>query len=283
MSKTMQTRYIYFILISVIICGCNPHEKDEFIEGTSYILTARKCNYAWAFNVYAEENIGPRGYHYTQRYPLRKDTVLKASNYVLGFSTCNVGTQELKQKEHFKEYAECLERGEVDMMTTPPFWILSWDDKMTDDSDPFIETRLKQQLERPKTRTVNSDLPTTVLIRVDYRLTWLKDIKITCSAEIAGRAAGQSLTDLFVVQGYYEHHDFIVTSNKNVITDMAKIEGISLLQYISYKPMAPAEIFLRFKEGVNVSAPVTAQFTVELVTGEDKSIKTTAAAVKLVP
>lgn len=275
MSKTMQTRYIYFILISVIICGCNPHEKDEFIEGTSYILTARKCNYAWAFNAYAEEHIGPRGYHYTQRYPLRKDTVLKASNYVLGFSTCNVGTQELKQKERFKEYAERLERGEVDMMTIPPFGILPWDDKMTDDSDPFIETRLKQQLERPKTRTV--------LIRVDYRLTWLKDIKITCSAEIAGRAAGQSLTDLFVVEDYFRNHAFIVTSNKNVITDYKKIVGISLSQYLSYKPMAPAEIYLRFKDNVSVPAPVTAQFTIELVTGEDKSIKTTAAAVKLAP
>lgn len=279
----MKTIYIFILSFILVVCGCEPKVTTEDIEHASYIPIARKCNYAWAFNAYAEEHIGPQGYHYTQRYPLRKDTVLKASNYVLGFSTCNVGTQELKQKERFKEYAERLERGEVDMMTIPPFGILPWADKMTDDSDPIIETRLKQQLESPKTRTVSSDLPTTVLIRVDYRLTWLKDIKITCSAEIAGRAAGQSLTDLFAVQGYYEHHDFIVTSNKNVITDKARIKGISLSQYLSYKPMAPAEIFLRFKEGVNVSAPVTAQFTVELITGEDKSIKTTAAAVNFVP
>lgn len=153
---------------------------------------------------------------------------------------------------------------------------------MADKEDPAIETRLKQQLENRYTRAVY-DMPAANLVYVDYRLTWLKDIKITSSAEIAGRTPGQSLTDLFVVEDYFRHHAFIVTSNKNVITDDKKIVGISLSQYLSYKPMAPAEIYLRFKDNVSVSAPVTAQFTIELITGEDKSIKTTAATVKLAP
>ena len=246
----MKTKYVYFIVLALAISACSHKEDNDFIEGTSYILTARKCNYAWAFNAYIKKFSDEWG-NYTRISPFKKE---------------------------YKKYGENM------FIDYPPFNALSYmTENMADEKDPVIETRLRQQLESSKTRTANSDLPTTVLIRVDYRLTWLKDIKITCSAEIAGRAAGQSLTDLFVVQGYYEHHNFIVTSNKNVITDYQKIAEISLLQYLSYKPMAPAEIFLRFKEGVNVSAPVTAQFTVELITGEDKSIKTTAAAVKFVP
>ena len=281
---TMKTKYVYFIVLALAISACSHKEDNDFIEGTSYILTARKCNYAWAFNAYIKKFSDEWG-NYTRISPFQKDTMIKTSDFVLGFTTCNVDIKDMKKHPYRGDYQEEYKKyGENMFIDYPPFNALSYmTENMADEKDPVIETRLRQQLESSKTRTVSSDLPTTVLIRVDYRLTWLKDIKITCSAEIAGRAAGQSLTDLFVVQGYYEHHDFIVTSNKNVITDKTRIKGISLQQYLSYKPMAPAEIFLRFKEGVNVSAPVTAQFTVELITGEDKSIKTTAAAVKFVP
>ena len=280
----IKTKYVIFPLFALCLLACTPKDEEELIGGgTHYLLTARECNYAWAFNGYIE-HLSYQKINYTQIHSLRKDTTLKIRDFMLGFTTCNVDFKDIKKQPDGEGYQEAYKKyGESLLVDFPPFIALSTKpDKMADKEDPVIETRLKQQLENRYTRAVY-DMPAANLVYVDYRLTWLKDIKITSSAEIAGRAPGQSLTDLFVVEDYFRHHAFIVTSNKNVITDDKKIVGISLSQYLSYKPMAPAEIYLRFKDNVSVSAPVTAQFTIELVTGEDKSIKTTAAAVKLAP
>ena len=276
----MKIRYAVAPLFLIFICACEPKVTFDYTERTHYIPIGRKCKYAWAFNAYNEKLVDRWGDNYTLMQPYKKDTAIRVNDYILGFSTCNVDIKDLKGISYLKS----LERlGDELLMHEPPFYFLSYEkDNMADPPDPVIEARLKQQLENPRTRVAHG-MPAADLVKVDYRLTWLKDIKITCSERIAGRAPSQSLSDLFVVDSYHQDHYFIVTSNKNVITDHQKIAGISLSQYLSYKPMAPAEIFLRFKEGVNVSAPVTAQFTVELITGEDKSIKTTAAAVKFVP
>jgi hypothetical protein len=280
----IKTKYVIFTLFALCLLACTPKDEKELIGGgTHYLLTARECNYAWAFNAYIKQ-IPHQGFVQTKISSLKKDTTLKASDFILGFTTCNVDIKDIKKQPDWEGYQEAYKKyGESLLIDFPPFIVLSTKpDKMADKEDPVIETRLKQQLENRYTRAVY-DMPAAHLVYVDYRLTWLKDIKITSSAEIAGRAPGQSLTDLFVVEDYFRNHAFIVTSNKNVITDYKKIVGISLSQYLSYKPMAPAEIYLRFKDNVSVSAPVTAQFTIELVTGEDKSIKTTAATVKLAP
>ncbi len=280
----MKTKCACLMLLAALaICACNPKDKYDFTEDVVYRLIARKCNYAWAFNGYIKKT-SYQGFNYTEIHSINKDTTLKTSDYMLGFTTCNVDIKDIKKHPYSADYQEEYKKyGESMFVNYPPFRALSrMSDNMADEKDPVIEARLKQQLKSAHTRAFYG-MPTTYLIVVDYRLTWLKDIKITCSTEIAGRASGQSLTDLFVVENYYQDHTFIITSNKNVITDRKKIKEISLPQYLSYRPMAPAEIFLKFKEGVNVSAPVTAQFTIELTTDEDKLIKSTAAAVKFVP
>ena len=280
----IKTRYVIFTLFALCLLACTPKDEKEVIGGhTHYLLIARECNYVWAFNAYIKQ-IPYQGFVQTKISSLKKDTTLKASDFILGFTTCNVDIKDIRKNPDWESYQETYKKyGESLLVDFPPFNALStMPDNMADEEDPVIESRLKQQLERRGTRAIH-DMPTTNLVHVDYRLTWLKDIKITSSAEIAGRAPGQSLSDLFVIERYFRNHSFIVTSNKNVITDYKKIVGISLSQYLSYKPMAPAEIYLRFKDNVSVPAPVTAQFTIELITGEDKFIKATAADVKLVP
>jgi hypothetical protein len=79
------------------------------------------------------------------------------------------------------------------------------------------------------------------------------------------------------------YHDFIITSNKDLITDSKKISNITIDQYLYYRPMAPADMRFRFVDDFDIKAPVETAFTVEITTLDGHVLKSETPLVTLTP
>ena len=141
-------------------------------------------------------------------------------------------------------------------------------------SDPEIERKLTQ-IYNPTTRTA--------LLYIEYRTTPIKDLKITSSVNIGDIRAGESLNDLFLIREYPPYQEFIITKNKDVIDAHEKLYDISVSQYLSYHPMAPAALKLKFRDDVSIAEATKATFTIELTTDEGNVLKSETRAVNLLP
>jgi hypothetical protein len=122
-----------------------------------------------------------------------------------------------------------------------------------------------------------------VMTCIDYRTTPIKDLKITSSANIGNVKAGDILNDLLEVYDYPPHHDFIITTNRDLIVGRHNIKQISIDQYLSYSPMAPAGMKLKFRDGVKIDEPVDVCFQIELTTDDGRVLKAESRHITLVP
>ena len=175
-------------------------------------------------------------------------------------------------------YKEKYDSGDEEILFSYPVYEALWyrDNSMQDASDKIIEAKLSDYLYKRK-------VTRTVLRHVDYRTTPIKDIKITASADINDVKAGESLNKQFLVDGYPSRHDFIITSNKDLITDPKKISDITIDQYLYYRPMAPAAMIFRFVDDFDIKAPVETTFTVEITTLDGHVLKSETPLVTLTP
>lgn len=267
-------------LISILLLGgcfitCKKTNIYEF-ESISFRYFARKANYMWADNLRCEIlTIGPvTGPKYSA---LKSAPNVKFSEYMLGFSTCNVDVPDIPDSR----YQEFFNSDRYDPLWNAPHMAFHpSENPMTDESDPVIETRLKQHLEKGKTRSVSS-LPAAQVVGIDYRITPLTGLKITCSHDLFGKKAGEELNEYFKITGYPDYHDFIITANKNLVSGQTR--DISITQYLSYAPMAPAAMYFVFKKGVTLPAATTVEFTIELTIEEGKTISATTRPITLTP
>lgn len=276
----MTIKSISFLsLLLIIITGCTKNEFDNS-GNASYLYCARECKYGWAFHV-QETMINVGGISGISYDFLLDSSSVKASEYVLSFSTCNVNLDEIAILLG-SDYKDKVLSGKADLLNYSPYQVLAYkNNPMTSMPDPIIENRLKTYFEKATTRSGGGFY--TNLVMVDYRLTPIKDMKITSTVEIGGITPGESLNELFYIKDYTRYNDFIITSTKNLITDDRKIRNISIAQYLSYEPMAPVMLMLQMKKDVTVSEEVVAKFNIELVTADDVTIKMETAAIRLIP
>ncbi len=277
----MNIRFALLISLIITILGCKKEERD-FRESNFFVYYSRQCNYAWAFNARGETiTIGNQSANkYTS---LKENSSVKISEYILGFTTCNISLSDISQSLS-PDYMNNYLSEEIDPITYSPYMVLARSSRpMTDQADPIIENRLRTYLENYNTQNMSRADFAVNIDYIDYRITPLKYIKITCSTEIAGIKPGNPLNDLFLVKGYPINHYFIITSNKNIITDPSKISNISINQYLSYTPMAPAELRLQMKKNVSIAKPIIAQFTIELQTEDRTTIKTETKPIQFIP
>jgi len=256
----------------LILSSCDEKEVLPPPSGIGYNYRARQCKYAWALNG-------------DSQILLPKEKKVSIDKYELYFTTLNISLDSIKESDlydhqklsDFYNYNRWIKSGASDSIMCPPFVVVAaLKNKYEENHDIIIEKKLNDYYRRlSKTRMIFVD--------IDYRTTPIKNLNITASQDINGIKAGNSLNSLFVVDGYEDRHDFIITANKDLITDKEKIRGISIDQYLYYRPMAPASLFLKFRENVNVTAPVETTFSIEITTEEDNVIKCNTPLVTLMP
>ena len=265
------------LLLSFV--SCKIEEDDGIIhEDTVFDFFSRECKYMWAFNVKkTESKVDGFDASYIERKYIGSRQSVCVQNYTLEFTTCNVDMDAIVYDDGFN-YKEKYDSGDEEILFRNPVYsaLCRRDNSMQDASDKIIEAKLSDYLYNRKTTR-------TVLEYVDYRTTPIKDIKITASADINDVKAGESLNKQFLVDGYPSYHNFIITSNKDIITDSKKISNITIDQYLYYRPMAPADMRFRFVDGFDVKAPVETTFTVEITTLDGHVLKSETPLVTLTP
>ena len=232
----------------------------------------------WAINVRkTESEIFGSDAVFTERKYIGNKQSVSVQKYTLEFTTCNVDMDVVNYGDSLN-YKQTYESGDEEILFRNPVYdVLRFcANSMEDAPDKIIEAKLSDYLYNRKTTR-------TVLEYVDYRTTPIKDIKITASADINDVKAGESLNKQFLVDGYPRYHNFIITSNKDLITDSKKISNITIDQYLYYRPMAPADMIFRFVDGFDVKAPVETTFTVEITTLDGHVLKSETPLVTLTP
>ena len=232
----------------------------------------------WAINIgKTESKVVDYDTPYIERKYIGSKQSVSVQNYALEFTTCNVDMNAVDYGDSFN-YKQTYDSGDGEILFSHPVYeaLLYRSDALEDVPDKIIEAKLSDYLYNRKITRMNS-------WHVDYRTTPIKDIKITASADINDVKAGESLNKQFLVDGYPDYHNFIITSNKDLITDSKKISNITIDQYLYYRPMAPAAMTFRFVDGFDVKAPVETTFTVEITTLDGHVLKSETPLVTLTP
>ena len=266
---------LLLLFLSFVSCKKEEEERNIWYEETSFVFHSRECKYMWAFNVSKTEKPYYGITTIENEYIGSKQSV-SVQNYTLEFTTCNVGMDALVY-DNFN-YKETYDSGDEEILFRNPVYETLWHKKnsMQDAPDKIIEAKLSAYFNKQKTTRMWIEC-------VDYRTTPIKDIKITASADINDVKAGESLNEQFLVDEYPSFHNFIITSNKDLITDSKKISNITIDQYLYYRPMAPAAMTFRFVDDFDVKAPVETTFTVEITTFDGHVLKSETPLVTLTP
>ncbi|WP_031540346.1 MULTISPECIES: hypothetical protein [unclassified Bacteroides] len=266
---------LLLLFLSFVSCKKEEEERNIWYEETSFVFHSRECKYMWAFNVSKTEK-PYYGITTIERKYIGSKQSVSVQNYTLEFTTCNVGMDAIVY-DNFN-YKEAYDSGDEEILFRIPVYRALWhrDNPMQDAPDKIIEAKLSAYFNKQKTTRMWIEC-------VDYRTTPIKDIKITASADINDVKAGESLNKQFLVDGYPMYHDFIITSNKDLITDPKKISDITIDRYLYNRPMAPADMRFRFVDDFDIKAPVETAFTVEITTLDGHVLKSETPLVILTP
>ena len=266
---------LLLLFLSFVSCKKEEEERNIWYEETSFVFHSRECKYMWAFNVSKTEKPYYGITTIENEYIGSKQSV-SVQNYTLEFTSCNVGMDAIVY-DNFN-YKEAYDSGDEEILFRIPVYRALWhrDNPMQDAPDKIIEAKLSAYFNKQKTTRMWIEC-------VDYRTTPIKDIKITASADINDVKAGELLNKQFLVDGYPSYHNFIITSNKDLITDSKKISNITIDQYLYYRPMAPADMRFRFVDDFDIKVPVETAFTVEITTLDGHVLKSETPLVTLTP
>lgn len=281
--RSVGARIMILLLIVVSAVSCKQDEIGV-VDNISFHLINREANYLFADNIkYNQVKFEANGKVSLgwERLQLREMDTIRVSDYILGFSTCNVSLDSIATEMPYIK--ERYNSPTYNSIYQSPYMMLAAGHKMANDADETLEMMLQVLLMKLSTQNMKlSERKTRTFVkRVDYRTTPLTGIKITCSDTFNGVLAGQSLNNFFEVNGYPHYHEFVITHRKDVVG--SGITNISIAKYLALSPMAPAAMYLNVKKGVEVDAHKKVQFTIKLELDNGRTIEATTQPIVLAP
>lgn len=272
-------RGLSFFVLCLSLFSCKKEGSDSDLSGVNYTYIARTAERIWADNALMKEETVKAGdteskiKGYTS---LPTSASVSLQTYRLYINSCNVGYESTDL-----DPSVYTDRN-FGALRVPIFKQALG--KFRDKPDPAIEVQLKQHFEKGtlSLRSSGGVAPKAYFRHIDYRTTPIKLVSVYFSADFLDVASGSSLNHLLSVEvKASEDHRFIITNSKKVL--WVKEEEITLQRYLSYSPMAPVELFLKFDNGVKLTNAVTGHFTVNMETESGKIISATTRTVTLLP
>lgn len=266
--------FISLMLLSLV--SCNKTTIDN-TEKTIFVYHSRECNYAWvghAKQVKLEDAPVKDTYIIES---LTGTSEVSVKNYLLSINSCNIDKTDISDEDWLK-YFNTTDRNSI---TVPLFIFLrAIDNPRTNSPDLDIERIIKQVNNQGITKGASS-MPQANIEHVDYRISKLTGLKITCNKTLFGVNSGESLNDYIELFDFPVYHNFIISSNKQLVaSDSRDIKGMSVGKYLNYQPYAPAMIFFKFKS-IPIETPIEVMFSIELEIDGTKVITDTSKAVNL--
>ncbi|MCG8580105.1 MAG: hypothetical protein MI866_09320 [Bacteroidales bacterium] len=254
----MRTVFVYSVLV-IVILACN-NDDVNWQEDTAFRYLPRACEYASAsHNNRIDMGVKTGISEFNNTYsiePLNGKKVV-ANDYLLNVSLGSI-TSEMTTKPDFNP---------DDYLAQP---------------DLIMEQQLKQYLEQSNSNASSSHTNNmyTNLVDVEYRLTELKNIKVTSTTKLFDREAGDILNDKLEIYSAPAYHHFLFTHDKQLIGSIQ--QGWSLKEYLSYRPIASASLYLRFIS-TPVETPLETSFIIEMEMANGEILRDTTEIVNLLP
>lgn len=266
----------FLFLFLFLFVSCKEREDRRPLSGTSFDYIARSAKMMWAENALREVKTEINGVKLPKGSPpivlnnrIETNGSLRIPSYRLYITTCNV------EQDSFLGPGE-IDNKTFDVLEFPIYDLLGRD--FAEAPDFIIEAQLKQRFEeRGATTRVAAPLRVN-LILIDYRTTPIRDMSIHFSEDFMGINAGSSLNHLMLIESIYRR--FIITGSKQVISASGEM---SIDKFLSFSPMAPVDMFLRFKSDVKPSQPVSGYFTITMETLEGEVLTAKTRPVTLTP
>ncbi len=147
-----------------------------------------------------------------------------------------------------------------------------------------IEKKATNELEREITDSFNKYVVTTrtVLEVIDYRTTGVSNLNITANVPFAGKAAGESLNELFTLKELAPN--IVINEESNdVVVDWGDDKNLptTIAEWLAYEPMAQAYMNL-YLNIVPKTIPSSIIFSIDLTTNTGKVLHCQTPEVHLI-
>nr|WP_321355630.1 hypothetical protein [uncultured Draconibacterium sp.] len=249
---------LFYIVILLALFSCKKNENDP-IEETGFHYVPRTCSYAIASHYYRTDMGAETGNsefddtYYVQ--PLTGSSI-KTADYLLSI---NIGSFNRK-------------------MAAQPDFI---PENYVGEADLNMEQQIEQFLQHTRSNSLKqASTPQLNIVDVEYRKEELKAIKISSTTNMFDVNAGNSLNDHIEIFGTPFYHNFVFSYDKQLIGSIQR--GWTIKQYLNYRPMAPAFMYLRFTSAPSEALPET-RFVIEMEMAGGEILRDTTDVVKLLP
>jgi hypothetical protein len=244
-------------LLALTFVACK--DDDDPVEETAFYYLPRTCDYAYTSHFYRTDVGTETGisefYNTYYVQPLQNNRVATA-DYLL-----SVGVSSFN-----------------DEMTTMPDF--NPNDYLTG-ADSNMERQIDRYLKQRNSNTSSSSTePMLNVVDIDYRQEEVKSLKIASTSTIFDIEAGKSLNNKIEIFDTPVYHSFLFTHDKQLIGSVER--GWSIDKYLSYRPIASADIYFRFTS-TPPEAPLETRFIVEMEMEGGTILRDTTDVVNLLP
>ncbi len=159
--------------------------------------------------------------------------------------------------------------------------ILPITEQELDEHNTALENHMEEDYQNYLSKSTKSASATADYIQSwEYRTTGVTSLNITSNQTLFGQAPGNSLNEYFHLAVISENQIISYETNELIFGCSDNLNGMSISEWLSLKPMAQPTLFLQANE-VPTELPVTAQFTVQLTTTTGLELTSTTKAIPL--
>lgn len=270
LKKTINT--VFSLLCLFFFFSCQKEEIPIIGGDTGYFFLPRTCkliNCRHAYRVLHNDVPSFIEPYYSLK-PLPKEQGIETKDYIMYIMTSNYEFPDSLSDLDFTHdlYYVVPNIEEGDYFTDEP------DLEMEKKMEAFFRRNIKEK----KGFTSKSTQLYINLVRVEYRTSIFKSIKIASSTELFRQETGSTLNEYITVDGV--SNDCVFDQSKQLI-DMTN-KNWSLAQYLSQPLYASPSLRLRFTSSPP-EAPLETRFIIELELADGKLLRDTTDLVKLLP
>jgi hypothetical protein len=245
----MKKAISFLFLISIVLTSCKEEHNDR--KGYSFKFLPRKASFLDI--AFGEQKISYfQGIKHTDFWSLEKDRdIVSRNKFFISVFTTNFDPA-ISDDPNFS----------IDTL-------LYYNYEYLDEHIPSIEKQIELDYSRPKSAELRSaDMTFDDIIYIDYRITEIKNLKITAlDTPLFGKAAGESLNAFFDIAQYNPPVIVSAPTNTLVFGYSNSTYPTSIEEWLDLSPLAQANIYLIPNTEIP-EIPVQVQFVVQMETAE---------------
>ncbi len=262
-----------FLLFLSILTLVSCKKKGNGPESSMIDFYPRECNYMWA----SWSKIKDASYNGVYLYDILNvnENELRAKDALITISTSNLDTLLLKIEKAASISCPYCQQEQIANLD-PKF------DQKLAPHNVALEAQLQNDYNNPVSKLKSAKAEETNLIRLEYRVTGVKNLTITSTHTLFGKTPGTVITEYFTIKQLEPKQVISSKTSQLLIGYSDKDTLATIAEWLYMEPMAQPTIFLAFKT-VPAELPAAINFIVTLETNNGKIIRDTTSTLAILP